>query len=180
MVQSLLYRWWDQKAQATSSEQSAEHSSQVLTPDAVFTFWQLGSLPGVKNTQTSNLAQMRWIWNQLAVDISWIWRVSSQLEQPQSFVVARLEQVNKNLGLGFGTCSPKKTTPVSNLQWFSPEIEIVWIITKLMIFTGKGCSACTQSKHGNGEKGNNGRESSHISPTWAKDIWNRFFSLDLN
>ena len=44
----------------------------------------------------------------------------------QSFVVARLEQVSKNLGLGFGTCSPKKTTPVSNLQWFSPENEIVW------------------------------------------------------
>ena len=80
-------------------------------------------------------------------------------------MVARLGQVNKDLGIGFGTCSPKKTTPVSNLQWFSPEIEIVLKITILIIFTGKDCSACTQSKHGYGEKGNNGRESSHISPT---------------
>ena len=111
---------------------------------------------------------------------SWIWRVSSQLEQFQSFVVVRLGQLSKNLGLGFGTCSPKKTTPVSNLQQFSPKHWNWSEVTKLIIFTGSGCSACTQSKHGYGEKGNNGRESSHISPTWAKDIWNRFFPLDLD
>ena len=106
---------------------------------------------------------------------SWIWRVSSQLEQFQSFVVVRLGQLSKNLGLGFGTCSPKKTTPVSNLQQFSPKHWNWSEVIKRTIFTGSGCSACTQSKHWNGEKGNNGRESSHISPTWAKDIWNRFF-----
>ena len=42
-----------------------------------------------------------------------------------------------------------------------------WLELTKLIFTRKGCSACAQSIHGNGEEGNDGRESSRISPTRA-------------
>ena len=49
------------KVQSTLPKSSPQTLSSPL--------WQLGSLTGAKNTQTSNLAQMRWIWDQLAESI---------------------------------------------------------------------------------------------------------------